>query len=79
MAEIQIPAHLRDHQGKLVRGEFYWVDVKLHDGRVMRGLVSHGDVITGVFTAADGARDCDLPFTSADIEKVRPHSMLPFW
>jgi hypothetical protein len=63
----------------MIHGDLYWVDVKLNDGRVMRGLASRGDYLTGVFSASEGGRDCDLPFTSSDIKKVRPHSILPFW
>jgi hypothetical protein len=57
MARVEIPTHLRSNQGNLVHGDFYWVDVKLHDGRVLRGLVSQGAFITGTFNAADGARE----------------------
>lgn len=79
MARIDIPAHLRNNQGNFIHGDLYWVDVKLQDGRVIRGLASQGEFLTGEMTAADGARECDLPFTSADIKKLRPHSILPFW
>ncbi len=79
MARIDIPAHLRNNQGDLIHGDVYWVDAKLHDGRVIRGLASQGEFLTGVMTAADGARECELPFTTADIKKLRPHSILPFW
>ncbi len=79
MAKIEIPPHLRGNQGELEGGEFYWIDVKLHDGRVFKRLVSLGDSITGTFDATNGARDCDLPFTSAEVKKVRRHSILPFW
>ena len=79
MARIDIPAHLRSNQGGLIHGDVYWVDVKLHDGRVIRGLASQGEFLTGVMTASNGARECELPFSSTDIKKVRPHSILPFW
>ena len=79
MARVSIPTHLRNNQGKLIHGDLHWVDVKLCNGRVMRGLASQGEFLTGVMTAADGARECELPFTSSDIKKLRPHSILPFW
>lgn len=79
MARIEVPPHLRDSRGTLIHGDLYWVDVKLTDGRVFRGLASQGEFITGMFNAIEGAFECDLPFTTADIKKVRPHSVLPFW
>jgi hypothetical protein len=78
MKRIYIPEHLQNKQGRLIQGDVYWVDVKLHDGRLIRGLISQGEFLVGKMTASDGARECELPFTTADIKKVRPHSILPF-
>jgi hypothetical protein len=79
MAKIEIPNHLRSNQGELEGGEFYWIDVKLHDGRVLRRLVSDGKFISGIFDPTNGARNRDFPFTGDDISNVRRHSILPFW
>ena len=54
------------------------VDVRLNDGRVFKRLViREGWCITG--RASDPNGEGDLPFVAADIKKVRPHSIFPFW
>jgi ribosomal protein L15E len=79
MEKIEIPHHLQGKQGQLIRGELYWIDVKLNNGRVFRGLASRGRFISGIFDAANGAKDQELPFKREDIKKVRPHSIFRFW
>jgi hypothetical protein len=55
-----------------------YVDVKLHDGRVLKKLViREGWCITG--RADDPNGEGNLPFQASDIKKIRRHSFLPFW
>ncbi|HYF19035.1 MAG TPA: hypothetical protein VEA40_14290 [Ramlibacter sp.] len=58
--------------------DVHWVDVQLHDGQVLKNLeVRGGRYITG--RGEDPNGEGDLPFTAADIKKIRRHSILPFW
>jgi hypothetical protein len=77
---IEIPHQFRNHQGELVDGDFYWIDVLLKDGTAHKGLTTNGREIFGTFNRADGGYlKTDFPFVAEDIFRVRPHRVLPFW
>lgn len=78
MAKIELTERLREDLGPEMKMDFHWVDVKLHDGRVIKNLeVRGGRYITGRRDDPNG--EGDLRFTAAEIKKLRPHSILPFW
>ena len=77
---IEIPPSMRRHQGQLVHGDFYWIDVLLKDRRVFKGATTDGDRILGSFSSSDGGKWlADYQFTTEDIRRIRPHSPFPFW
>ena len=76
---IPLPTRFRDLQGDMVRGDFYWIDVLLHDGTVHKGLTTNGSEIRGIWDGiGSGSWEHPVPFQAADIRRVRPHSSLPF-
>ncbi|MBP7370721.1 MAG: hypothetical protein KA902_04710 [Arenimonas sp.] len=76
--EIEIPEQLRAKLGAEMKMDFHWIDVKLNDGRVYRGMeVRGGRYITGFKDNPYGR--CDAPFSSADIKDIsRETSILYF-
>lgn len=78
MAKIEIPTTLRGKLGPEMKMDVHWVDVKLQDGQVLKNLIVRG----GRYITAhdsDSNEDGSLPFTTADIKKIRRHSIFPFW
>lgn len=74
----ELPVSPRVDLGRETNMDSHSFDVKLHDGRVFKNLeVSDGRCIA----RRSGNRNHrgELPFTAADIKKVRPHSIWPFW
>jgi hypothetical protein len=75
----RVPLEFKDRLGKSVRGDFYWIDVLLRDGRVLKGLTSDGNEILGTWDGmGGGSPDCAPSFTEGEIRRIRPHSWFPF-
>lgn len=79
-AGVPIPPEFMNRLGRMVRGDFYWIDVLLKDGTALKGLASNGKQILGAWDG-QGAGDWShaMPFNTTDIRIIRPHSWLPFW
>lgn len=79
MTEIFIPPRLRKDVGAKCHWDSFYVDIKLRDGRVKRGLnAREGICITESLDHAN--RRENLDFDSSDIVAVRPASwLLPFF
>jgi len=78
MVRIEIPEKLRAKLGPEMKMDVHWIDVRLHDGRVMKNLVVRGGrTITGRFDDPNG--EGNLPFAADEIRKIRRRSFLPFW
>ena len=78
MAKIEIPETLRKNLGPEMKMDAHWVDIKLQDGQVLKNLVVRGGrYITG--HDADPNGEGSLAFSTADIMKIRRHSIFPFW
>ena len=77
---VPLPEKCKPLQGKMIAGDFYWIDVLLRDGTVHKGLTTNGHEIRGKWDGAGrGAWDTAVPFAVEDIRRIRPHSALPFW
>ena len=76
---VPLPAKFKDLQGHMVRGDFYWIDVLLHDGTVHKGLTTNGSEIRGIWDGqGSGSWEHSIPFQAEDIRRIRPHSRWPF-
>lgn len=73
---VEIPVHLLKKLGSEMKMDVHWVDVKLKDGRLLRGLVVKGGrYITGSKLDPDG--EGTLPFTTQEIVDLRRLHYIP--
>jgi hypothetical protein len=79
MTKIFIPEQFRKDVGGKCHWDSFYVDIRLKDGRVKRGVnAQEGICITESLDRANSRENLD--FTSADIVAVRPTSwFLPFF
>lgn len=66
---IPIPSNLQHKCGRNLHWDFYQVDVKLKNGKVIRNLSVHSAVAFVPIHCEDGSK---YNFLSSDIEDIRP-------
>lgn len=75
---VLVPTGLTNRQGRVVRGNFYWIDVLLKDGTVRKGLTSNGEEIKGIGCGQGGGSwNHPTPFQAEEIRRPWPHTWLP--
>ena len=79
MTSVLVPSQFKTRQGRMVHGDFYWVDVILRDGTVHKGLTTNGEEILGNWDGQGGGSPvATVPFRAEDIRRLRPHSIFFF-
>ena len=79
MATVLVPPQFKMHQGRMVRGDFYWIDVILKNGTVHKGLTTNGAEILGNWDGRGGGSPvAEVPFRAEEILRLRAHSLLTF-